>query len=115
VNKQEFDAMAKESKAQDESPPHRFGLLSLAGVFSGKNSSNLMSPGKFVANDSSGGALAVFLRVSSRAGDIEGLSPGFRALYDTASGCGSEFNEGPEALQDFYLPFLCLAILLFHA
>jgi hypothetical protein len=57
----------------------------------------------------------VFLRVLSRAGDIEGFGPGFGALGDTAKGPGSESNEGPEALQDFYLSFPCLAILFLHA
>jgi hypothetical protein len=43
-------------------------------------------------------ALAVFLRVSSRAAVSNGIVRGFRALYDTAKGPDSEFNEGPRGL-----------------
>jgi hypothetical protein len=43
-----------------------------------------------VAKDGKRGPLAVFLRVSSRAGDIEGFVPCFGALYDTPKGPGSE-------------------------
>ncbi len=43
-------------------------------------------------------ALAAFLSVSSKARGMKIFVPGFRALYDTAKGPGSEFNEGPRGL-----------------
>jgi hypothetical protein len=41
----------------------------------------------------------VFLRVSSKARGMKIFVPGFRALYDTAKGPDSEFNEGPRGLS----------------